>query len=184
MVFPRGMLRSGLPWWSVVKNPPARAGDAGLLSRLEDPLEKEKQPTPVFLSGKSHGQRSLAGYSPWGQKELNTTEWLNNIPWSGIIGSFGNFIFVFLRNFHTLLCSVCIDFHSHQQCRKIPFSLHPLQNFFADVLMMAVLTAMMAVGWDDTYCSFTLHHSNNKWWWASFHMPLGLLCVFFGVTSV
>ena len=34
----------------------------------EDPLEKEWQPTPVFLPGKSHGQRSLAGYSPWGYK--------------------------------------------------------------------------------------------------------------------
>ena len=33
-------------------------------------LEKEWQPTPVFLPGKSHGQRSLAGYSPWGHKEL------------------------------------------------------------------------------------------------------------------
>ena len=32
------------------------------------------QPTPVFLPGKSHGQRSLAGYSPWGCKELDTTE--------------------------------------------------------------------------------------------------------------
>ena len=32
------------------------------------------QPTPVFLPGKSHGQRSLAGYSPWGHKELDTTE--------------------------------------------------------------------------------------------------------------
>ena len=32
------------------------------------------QPTPVFLSGKSHGQRSLAGYSAWGQKELDSTE--------------------------------------------------------------------------------------------------------------
>ena len=31
------------------------------------------QPTPVFLPGKSHGQRSLAGYSPWGRKESNTT---------------------------------------------------------------------------------------------------------------
>ena len=36
----------------------------------EDPLEKEMQPTPVFLPGKSHGQRSLVGYSPWGCKEL------------------------------------------------------------------------------------------------------------------
>ena len=32
------------------------------------------QPTPVFLPGKSHGQRSLAGYSPWGRQELDTTE--------------------------------------------------------------------------------------------------------------
>ena len=34
------------------------------------------QPTPEFLPGESHGQRSLAGYSPWGCKELDTTEWL------------------------------------------------------------------------------------------------------------
>ena len=35
------------------------------------------QPTPVFLPGKSHGQNSLVGYSPWGCKELDTTEWLS-----------------------------------------------------------------------------------------------------------
>ena len=34
----------------------------------EDPLDKKWQPTPVFLPGKSHGQRSLVGYSPWGRK--------------------------------------------------------------------------------------------------------------------
>ena len=34
----------------------------------EDPLQKEMQPAPVFLPGKSHGQRSLAGYSPWGHE--------------------------------------------------------------------------------------------------------------------
>ena len=34
--------------------------------------------TPVFLAGKSHGQRSLAGYSPWGHKESDTTEQLNS----------------------------------------------------------------------------------------------------------
>ena len=38
----------------------------------EDPLEKGTWlPTPVFLPGKSHGQRSLAGYNPWGRKELS-----------------------------------------------------------------------------------------------------------------
>ena len=34
------------------------------------------QPTPIFLPGESHGQRSLAGYSPWGRKESDTTEQL------------------------------------------------------------------------------------------------------------
>ena len=40
----------------------------------EDPLEEEWQPTLVFLSGKSHRQRSLVGFSPKGCKELDTTE--------------------------------------------------------------------------------------------------------------
>ena len=43
----------------------------------EDPLEKEMQPTLVLLPGESHGGRSLVGYSPWGRKELDTTERLH-----------------------------------------------------------------------------------------------------------
>ena len=43
----------------------------------EDPLEKEMQPSPVFLPGKSHGQRSLVGYSPKGYEESDTTERLS-----------------------------------------------------------------------------------------------------------
>ena len=39
------------------------------------PWRRKWQPTPVFLPGKSHGQRSLVGYSPWGHKESDTTEW-------------------------------------------------------------------------------------------------------------
>ena len=34
------------------------------------PWKRKWQPTPVFLSGKSHGQRSLAGYNPWGHKRV------------------------------------------------------------------------------------------------------------------
>ena len=37
------------------------------------PWRRKWQPTPVFLSGKSHGQRSLAGYSLWGRKESDRT---------------------------------------------------------------------------------------------------------------
>ena len=40
----------------------------------EDPLEEEMATHSVFLPGESHGQRSLAGYSPWGCKESNRTE--------------------------------------------------------------------------------------------------------------
>ena len=39
-----------------------------------DPLEKEMQSTPVLLPGESHGLRSLAGYTSYGCKELDTTE--------------------------------------------------------------------------------------------------------------
>ena len=38
------------------------------------PWRREWQPTPVFLPGDPHGQRSLGGYSPWGHKESDTTE--------------------------------------------------------------------------------------------------------------
>ena len=40
------------------------------------PWRRKWQPTPVFLLKQSHGQRSLVGYSPWGCKESDTTEWL------------------------------------------------------------------------------------------------------------
>ena len=66
----------GFPGGSVVKNPPASAGERhGLDAWLgKIPWRRKWQPTPVFLSGKSHGQRSLAGYSPWSCQESDTTE--------------------------------------------------------------------------------------------------------------
>jgi len=51
----------------MVKNLPVSAGDERDLSFIpgsEDPLEEGLAPTPVFLPGESHGQRSLVGYSP------------------------------------------------------------------------------------------------------------------------
>ena len=57
----------------MVKNPPAKAGDVGLIPELGRSLEKGMA-APSFLPGKSHGQRSLTGYSPGGHKELDTAE--------------------------------------------------------------------------------------------------------------
>ena len=43
------------------------------------PWRRKWQLTPVLLSGKSHGQRSLVGYNPWGHKESDTTERLHSL---------------------------------------------------------------------------------------------------------
>ena len=51
--------------------------DLGSIPGLEkNPWRREWHPTPVFLPGESHGQRSLVGYSPWHHKEEDTTEQL------------------------------------------------------------------------------------------------------------
>ena len=60
-----------------VKNLPAVQKTGVLSLSWEDPLEKETQPTPVSLPGKSHGQRSLVDCSLWGCKELVITEQLS-----------------------------------------------------------------------------------------------------------
>ena len=65
----------GFPGGSVVEYPPANAGDAGsILGSGRFPWRRAWQPTPVFLPGEFQGQRSLAGYSPWGCKESDMTE--------------------------------------------------------------------------------------------------------------
>ena len=70
----------GFPDGTVVKNLPASVGDVRdtvSISWLGRSWRRKWQPTPVFLPGKSHGQRSLVGYSPWGCKESEMTEQLS-----------------------------------------------------------------------------------------------------------
>ena len=80
----------------MVKNPPDNARDAGDADSIPGsgkiPWSRKWQLTPVFLPGESQGQRSVAGYSPWGRKESDTTERLSThtfnplqeaSPWRG-----------------------------------------------------------------------------------------------------
>ena len=69
------LMYSGASLMAQMVNNPLAMWEAQVpLLGQEDPWRREWLPIPIFLSGESHGQRSLAGYSPSGHKELDTTE--------------------------------------------------------------------------------------------------------------
>ena len=80
-VMPLHRLKVGFPSGSDDKESACSAGDVRDVGSIPGsgkiPCRREWLPTPVFLSGEFHGQRSLVGYSPWGHKELETTKGLS-----------------------------------------------------------------------------------------------------------
>ena len=65
----------GLPWWLSGKEPAFQCRRCGFHPWVgEIPWRRKRQPIPIFLPGKSHGQRSLAGYTTQSWKESDTTK--------------------------------------------------------------------------------------------------------------
>ena len=95
-------------------------------------------------------------------------------PVAGLLGHMVVLFLVFLRILHTVLHSGCINLHSHQECKKIPFFSTPSPTF--------IVYRFFDDGHSDwcellTHCSFDLHLSNNEWCWVSFLIFVGHLYV-------
>ena len=73
------------------------------------PWRRKWQPSLVFLPGESRGQGSLAGYSPWGRKGLDTTEWLSTHAWPQVLVGEGGHTSLHLDLLH-------LSFFLHPPC--------------------------------------------------------------------
>ena len=120
----------GFPRGSNDKESACNAGDLGSTLGQEDPLEKAIElPTPVFLPGEFHGQRSLVGYSPGGLKESDTTNTFTHFH----ISSFGLPWWLSGKEFSGGSCLQCRRCGFYPWIRKISWrrKWHPALVFLA-----------------------------------------------------
>ena len=95
----------------VVKNPPA---NVGRYKRCRfNPRRRAWQPSPLFLPGESHGQRSVVGYSPWCPRELNMTEVTERAHMPHIYAYIYTYTHIYIQN----------DAHMYNIHFKLPFYL-------------------------------------------------------------
>ena len=135
-----------LPWWLCqwrVHLQCRRPGFNPWVGKI--PWRRKWQPTPVLLPGKSHGQRSLAGYSPWGHKESDTIERLT-------LSLFTFFFIAFLRD-------------------TIQPIVAPLSKFSIDLLGLEywVYLLLSEVDSDHQFLGNRKDSMDRGAWWATVH---------------
>ena len=116
----------------------------------EDPVEKGMQPTPVFLPGEFHGQRSLTSPSPWGLKESDTTDWLTHTFLFRAFCPCPNDLNKKMRGFD-FLSSIWILSRRHSFHMKLNFSLSTLPLPCAEctfVLLVTYLSSLSPPLWE------------------------------------
>ena len=148
----------GFPGGSVVKkNPPAMQGIRRLEFHLwvgKIPWRRKCQPTPVFLPGKSHGQRSLEGYSPWGRKESDTTEQLSLF----LLFSNGR-IHIWSRK--VLVVQLCPTFCDLMDCRSPGSSVNGI--FQARILEWVVISYSRESSWPRDWTRVSCVSCLGRW---------------------
>ena len=124
------------PGGSVVKNLPAMQETPVWSLGRENPWRREWQPTPVFLPGESHGQRSLVGYSPWGRRGSDMTGWLSTAAHTIAIYSV-NMLFqcllhsiIFVEVSHLFYCHIRYGFFFFKSLAALKISQCLLFNSF------------------------------------------------------
>ena len=107
------------------------------------PWRRKWQPTPVFLPGKFHGQRSLAGYSPWSHKESDMAEQLNSHTHTHT-HTHTHVLYMYYIHIHT---------HTHTQVAQLVKNLPAMQE-----------TWVWSLGWEDTLEKGKATHSSILAW--------------------
>ena len=114
----------------------------------EIPWSRKWQPTPVFLPGESHGQRSLVGYSPWDHKKPDTTEWLTLafIVWMVTEGWWIFYLSLEVRGhyFQCCCCEVSGNWRPTSMCVIISFSLWDFEILYSFLVFWRT-----NIYWDD-----------------------------------